>query len=63
VVAELAPARAGEVQPIRSAGDVGTQETPDGIQFSTDDFVRVAGFFVPVLAPWRLPDDGRPVPP
>jgi len=32
-----------------------------GIQFSGDGFVRVAGFFVPVLGPWRVPDDGRPV--
>jgi hypothetical protein len=63
VVAELAPARAGEEQAIRPASESGAQETPDGIQFSADDFVRVASFFVPVLAPWRLPDDGRPIPP
>lgn len=62
VTAELAPARAGEPDPIRAPEHHGVFETADGIQFSADDFVRVSAFFVPVLRPWRLPDDGRPLP-
>jgi hypothetical protein len=63
VVAELVPARPGEPHPIRQGDDVRLLEMPDGIQFSADDYVRVASFFVPVLAPWKLLDDGRPIPP
>jgi hypothetical protein len=61
VVSELHAARPGEDGPLRAADAKPVLETPDGIQFSGDGFVRVAGFFVPVLAPWRVPDDGRPV--
>ncbi len=63
VVAEMLAARPEEPQPIRDPDAKPVYETPDGIQFSADGFVRVAGFFVPVLPPWRVPDDGRPVPP
>jgi hypothetical protein len=62
VAAELQAARPGEAAPIRDADAKPIYETPDGIRFSGDGFVCVAGFFVPVLAPWRVPDDGRPVP-
>ncbi len=61
IVAEMMPARLGAAGPVRTPAEVGLQEMPDGIQFAADDFVRVASFFIPVLAPWRLPDDGRPV--
>jgi hypothetical protein len=63
VVSELAPARPSEESPIRKSDEQHVLETPDGIQFSGDGYVRVASFFVPVLAPWKLLDDGRPVPP
>lgn len=62
VAAELFPARPGATTTVRPTTAEGLQTTPDGIAFSADDFVRVAGFFVRVLAPWRVPDDGRPVP-
>jgi hypothetical protein len=59
--AEMMPARIGAPAPVRTPEEVGLQETPDGIQFAADDFVRVGGFFIPVRSTWRLPDDGRPV--
>lgn len=58
---EMMPARIGAAARVRTPAEVGLQEMPDGIQFAADDFVRVAGFFIPVRGPWRLPDDGRPV--
>ncbi|MBL8857038.1 MAG: glycosyltransferase family 39 protein [Planctomycetes bacterium] len=61
ITAELVPARPGEARTVRTRDQGGLFESPDGIQFAADDFVRVARFFVPVLAPWRLADDGRTV--
>jgi hypothetical protein len=61
ILREMMPARLGAAATVRTPAEVGLQEMPDGIQFAADDFVRVAGFFIPVRGPWRLPDDGRPV--
>lgn len=61
VAAELFPARPGETALVRPADAEGQQTLPDGTTFSADDFVRVAAFFVRVLEPWRVPDDGRPL--
>jgi hypothetical protein len=64
LIGALAPARPGGAKPIRGPDEPdekGAQETPDGIQFSIDGWVRVGGFFMPVPAKAKLPDDGRPV--
>ncbi len=61
ILREATPARVGAATAVRAPDQMALQEMPDGIQFAVDDFVRVASFYIPVLAPWRLPDDGRTV--